>query len=67
MLTADNPEEWISDEEEQSIDEETDLEEKTRIRMPWKQTLIVRLLGRNIGYHFSRKSGTYGNQRQCWT
>ena len=60
MLTADDLEKWISDEGEQPIDEETDpdcpiirlsKEEKTRICLPWKQTLIVKLLGKNIGYH----------------
>ena len=26
-------------------------EEKQRIRRPWKKTLIIKLLGRNIGFH----------------
>ena len=54
MPTADDPEEWISDEEEQPDPDcpiiQLSKEEKTRIHMPWKQSLIVKLLGWNIDY-----------------
>ena len=56
----DEADDWISDDEEISHEEETDpdcpivklsKEEKARFRRPWKQTLIIKLLGRSIGYH----------------
>ena len=54
-----DPEEWILDDENggSEADEEQccpvirmSREEKLRIRKPWKQSLIVKLLGRPIGY-----------------
>ena len=52
---------WISeDDEEEECSEDLEVEcplirlikeKKERIRLPWKRTLILKLLGRNIGYH----------------
>ena len=57
MPMIDDLDEWVSDDEECAVAE--DLEdcptivlsktEKLRIRRPWKQSLIVKLLGRSIG------------------
>ena len=55
--------ELISEDEEDDSDEEVDLdcptirvsEEKVRIRVPWKRTMIIKLLGRSIGYHLLLK------------
>ena len=52
----------FEDEEDEGSDEDEDMdqdcptirlskEEKVRIRLPWKKTLIIKLLGRSIGYN----------------
>ena len=50
---------WVSNDEENELIENEDScctkqrllkEEKSRIRKPWRQTLIIKLLGRFIGY-----------------
>ena len=50
---------WLLDDEEDELEEDEDpcylklwllKEEKGRIRKPWRQTLIIKLLGRSIGY-----------------
>ena len=51
---------WSSEEEDTDMQEDdqdfdcpaitVDMEEKRRLRQPWEKTLIVKLLGRNIGY-----------------
>ena len=52
------PNEPMEEDEEQTPEEDQDqdcpiihvsMEEKRRIRRPWKKTLIIKLLGRNIG------------------
>ena len=53
-------ESWLSDDDElDDFEKEEDLEcpairltkeEKARIRRPWKHTLIIKLLGRRIGF-----------------
>ncbi|KAG5219090.1 receptor protein [Salix suchowensis] len=48
----------ISDDDEEDCDEDDcpviklTAEEKKRIRAPWKQTLIIKLMGRRVGYMF---------------
>lgn len=50
--------ECISEDDEDDSDEEDCLvirisaEEKKRIRAPWTQTLIIKLMGRRVGYSF---------------
>ena len=55
---------WVSDDDEEDDGEGMDdecpdirltKEEKERICRPWKRTLIIKLLGRNIGYHLLLK------------
>ena len=50
---------WFLEEEDEDLEEEEDpccpklrltREEKIRIRSSWRQTLIIKLLGRSIGY-----------------
>ena len=52
----------FEDEEDEGSDEDEEIdrdcptirlskEEKVRIRLPWKKTLIIKLLGRSIGYN----------------
>ena len=57
----DDLDDWISDEEKEGEEEdETDpncpeielsKEEKAGLRRPWKRTLIIKLVGRTIGYN----------------
>ena len=48
----------ISDKDEDDCDEEDcpviklSIKEKKRIRKPWQQTLIIKLMGRSVGYMF---------------
>jgi hypothetical protein len=50
--------ECISDDDDDDSDEDDcpviklSMEEKKRIRAPWKQTLIIKLMGRKVGYMF---------------
>ena len=56
----DELDDWVSDEEDDVDEEEQDLdcpiislskEDKKRLRKPWQHTLILKLLGRSIGYN----------------
>ena len=71
--------EWVTDDEEETLEDEDDpecpvmllsKEEKCRIRQPWKLTLIINLLGRSIGYTVLLrkiiKSKKPGNQVLPW-
>ncbi|XP_038687586.1 uncharacterized protein LOC119986972 [Tripterygium wilfordii] len=51
----------VSDDEEEAMEEEEETDcpvirvskkEKRRLRSPWRQTLIIKILGRSIGYNF---------------
>jgi sucrose-6-phosphate hydrolase SacC (GH32 family) len=50
--------ECVSDDDDDDSDEDDcpviklSMEEKKRIRAPWKQTLIIKLMGRKVGYMF---------------
>ena len=50
--------EYISEDEDDECDEadcpiiKLSTEEKKRIRKPWQQTLIIKLMGRRVGYMF---------------
>jgi hypothetical protein len=51
------PEECISEDEEDEDEEDCPViklsaEEKKRIRSPWRQTLIVKVMGRRVGYMY---------------
>uniref|UniRef100_A0A6N2LZK8 CCHC-type domain-containing protein n=1 Tax=Salix viminalis TaxID=40686 RepID=A0A6N2LZK8_SALVM len=52
------PNDCISEDEDDDADEDDcpvikiSSEEKKRIRAPWKQTLIIKLMGRKVGYMF---------------
>ena len=63
-LLEEGDELYTDDDEEDDVEEEMDAEcpsisltkkENERIRRTWKRTLIIKLLGRNIGYHLLLK------------
>ena len=58
-IQDEDTDDWLLEEDDEATDTEEDpccpqikisKEEKVRIRRPWKQTLIIKLLGRSIGY-----------------
>ena len=56
LPTTNDYEEWISNDEDCANEEDMDadcpnilLSEKIKIHRPWKQSLIIKLLGRSIG------------------
>ena len=52
--TMKDTKDWISDDDEPLIEDELD-SECPSIRRPWKQTMIVKLLGRSIGFNLLLK------------